>query len=284
MIKSAARLITRRLPARVRARIADYRFGYGRSDAALEVAQREREGGLREYQLAHDIRFVITRDAEPAARFHFIENGDSREEMAGFLRVSRAAPASALLVDVGAHCGLFSLVHLAAGPQHRAILVEPSAPLAAMAGALLNANRMRDRAEVRVAGAASSTSLRSITVDALSFAHVVPEGTPGAAKVPFVTLDDLYAETGAAPAILKIDVEGAESDVIAGARNLLRQRHPVICLELHLDVLERSGVSAGRILDDLSALGYRFESASGRPLHVWRLKRSLKAIERVIAR
>jgi FkbM family methyltransferase len=283
MIRGAARFITGRLPAGVRARIAEYRFGYGQRAGALDVVQRERGEGLCEYQLDGDVRFDVTPEAQSAAKFHFVENGDSREEMAGFLRVSREAPASALLIDVGAHCGLFSIVHLAAGRRHRAILLEPSAPLASTATTLLDANGMRGRADVRVAGVGASNTVRSVTIDALSFAHVVPDAAVGA-RVPFVTLDALCAETGATPSIVKIDVEGAEAEVIAGARAMLRRRRPVICLELHLDVLERSGVSASRLLDELSAIGYRFESASGRPLHVWRLKRSLKAIERVIAR
>jgi FkbM family methyltransferase len=52
----------------------------------------------------------------------------------------------------------------------------------------------------------------------------------GAVKVPAVTLDGLVARLGlSGPYLVKLDVQGAEAQVLRGARELLAQTHVVIC-------------------------------------------------------
>jgi FkbM family methyltransferase len=51
-------------------------------------------------------------------------------------------------------------------------------------------------------------------------------------KLRSTTLD-LFAANHPAPDFIKIDVEGEESRVMEGARNLLETKRPVICCELH---------------------------------------------------
>ena len=38
------------------------------------------------------------------------------------------------------------------------------------------------------------------------------------------------------PGLMKIDVEGAELDLIAGARTLIERHHPAIFMSLHIDI------------------------------------------------
>ena len=71
--------------------------------------------------------------------------------------------------------------------------------------------------------------------------------------------------------------------MLRGARATLRAHRPVVCLELHFDELERRGESAGALLEDMASMGYRFESTRGGALPLWRLRRSLMAIARVVA-
>ena len=282
MNREAARVAAGWLPQPVRAQLARRRFGYAGGGVSFDLTRTTGAGGMAEIAIAGGPRFLLPADVEPDFAFHFVENADSREEMASFMRLARNAPADALLVDVGAHKGLFSLVHLALGSGHRAVLLEPSRPLAGAAASLLAVNGMSDRAEVLVAGAGESTAARQIVTDALGFAQPAADGA--GEPIPFTTIDDLCADRGAVPSLLKIDVEGYEAEVLRGARATLARHHPAVCLELHFDELERRGESAGALLDGLASLGYRFESTRGDALPVWRLRRSLMAIVRVVAR
>jgi FkbM family methyltransferase len=68
-------------------------------------------------------------------------------------------------------------------------------------------------------------------------------------------LDSLVAQRGAAPALLKIDVEGAEALVLEGAARLLATARPIFVVEVHnaeagrtcLDLFEAARYSCQRI-------------------------------------
>jgi len=283
VIREAARFAAGWLPQPVRAQLARRRFGYAGTGAEFRVTRTLQPDGTIAVAIADGPRFLLPPASEPDLAFHFVENADSRDEMASFIALSRAVPEHGVLLDIGAHKGLFSIVHLALGPRHRAVLLEPSAPLASEAATLMRLNHAADRSEVLTAGAGADNGTRRIVTDALGFAQPAADGATGE-DVPFMTIDRLCAERGIQPSIVKIDVEGAEADVIRGARMTLETHRPVVCLELHFDVLERRGESPGALLDELASLGYRFESPAGRSLPVWRLRRSLMAIVRVVAR
>jgi FkbM family methyltransferase len=282
VIRAAARFAAGWLPQPVRAQLARRRFGYAGTGAIFDLTRTVGPDGTTSIAIADGPRLVLPADAEPDFAFHFIDNADSRDEMASFIRLSRSGPEDGLLLDVGAHKGLFSLVHLTLRPRHRALLIEPSRPLASAADSLLRLNAAADRGEVLLAGAGGETGTRRIVTDALGFAQ--PAGTAAGEDVPFTTIDDLCTARGLAPAIVKIDVEGAEAEVLRGARRVLRAHHPAVCLELHFDELERRGESASALLEDMASMGYRFESTRGDALPLWRLRRSLMAIVRVVAR
>ena len=282
MIREAARFAAGWLPQPLRAQLARRRFGYAGDGATFDLARTVRPDGTIAIAMSGGPRFLLPAGLDPDFAFHFVENADSRDEMAAFIRLSRQQRHDAWLLDVGAHKGLFSIVHLMLAPEHRALLIEPSRPLAREAVSLLELNGVHDRGDVLVAGAGAAPATRKIAIDALGFAQVT--GDPAGEDVPFSTIDDLCAARRVAPSLIKIDVEGAEGEVLRGARATLQAHHPVVCLELHFDEMERRGDSAGALLEDMASMGYRFESTRGEALPLWRLRRSLMAIVRVVAR
>lgn len=75
----------------------------------------------------------------------------------------------------------------------------------------------------------------------------------GVVQVPTVTLEGFCEHHGIYPQVIKIDVEGGEAQVVAGASTVLR-RARAIALELHEPHLRARGIDPGefrRSLDDL---------------------------------
>jgi FkbM family methyltransferase len=281
MIREIARAASRVLPASAKAHLADWRFGHGGHGHRFRVA-REPDGDLVRFTIDDRLRLAAPGAAAAAVDYQFVEDGDSRSEMAAFIALSSSAPPDALLLDVGAHLGLFSVVHLMLGPAHRAVLIDASPPLCDAAGAWLRLERLEERADVRCAGIGDRVETRRIEAHAIEFAREATGEATGV-EVPFTTIDAICGDGKLRPAIIKIDVEGHEGSVIAGARETLRRDRPVLCLELHLDMLERAAVPLDAILRALDEADYEYRDADGRRLSAGRVRRSLKALIRITA-
>jgi FkbM family methyltransferase len=282
LMRRLARNAARLLPRSALRHIADYRFGYAQDGRRFDFQEQAGPAGP---VATVDGRICIQSTAAFMSdlRFHFVENGQSRDEIGGFVDAAASLPANALLYDVGAHRGLFSLVHCALGPARRAVLFEPSLSLSHDARALLALNGFDTRAEVRARGVGDRAGTRLMAEDALGFAGLADDQDADAVPIEFTTLDAEWRRTGEAPAIVKIDVEGAESEVIRGAAALLRDVRPLLFLELHLDVLEGRAEPVETLLSQLTACGYRFKEPGGRHRSARAIRDSLRAIFRIVA-
>lgn len=76
-------------------------------------------------------------------------------------------------------------------------------------------------------------------------------------RVRIITIDEFVAAENISPDVIKIDVEGAELDVIIGAEQTLRRSRPVIFLSTHSPELRRE------CLERLSGLGYKYRPLDG---------------------
>jgi len=281
-VRRLARKAARLLPQSALRRIADYRFGYAQDGRRFDF--REQQGPRGPVATIDErIRIQATDAFLPDLRFHFVENGQSRDEIGAFADAAATLPPEALLYDVGAHRGVFSLVHCALGPARRAVLFEPSISLSRDARALVALNGFDTRADVRARGVGDRCGTRLLAEDALGFAGLADDQNADAVPIEFTTLDAECRRTGDAPAVVKVDVEGAEAEVIRGAAALLRDVRPLLFLELHLDVLERRGESVEALLSDLASCGYRFREPDGRARSARAIRDSLRAIVRIVA-
>lgn len=85
--------------------------------------------------------------------------------------------------------------------------------------------------------------------------------------VDVIPLDALFLQPGM-PKIdaIKIDVEGFELEVLAGAKTLIAEHKPLILMEVANELLETKQASASDIASQLNALGYvLFDAAEGKP-------------------
>jgi FkbM family methyltransferase len=141
--------------------------------------------------------------------------------------------------DIGANVGFVTLIAArAVGPSGRVVAFEPVPEnVAAIRENLaLNGIDWVDVRETAVGLQSGSASLIVSDVSAFSrFADVsVPTGARETIEVPVEVVDELLS-AGAVPApdVIKIDVEGAELQVIEGARQTLSAHRPVILCEVH---------------------------------------------------
>jgi FkbM family methyltransferase len=158
----------------------------------------------------------------------------------------------AIAWDVGAHVGFFSL--LLAKRCERVLAVEPAPGHATR----LRANVELNRAPVEVIEAAvgREPGTAHLVLADDGFSNRVVDGDGGVA-VPQTTLDRLAEEHGF-PAFIKIDVEGAELDVLLGGANVLSRR-PRLLIEAHSPAL------AEEIEHLLTAHGYSIEPQAVAP-------------------
>jgi len=169
----------------------------------------------------------------------------------------RAAVApGATVLDVGANLGAYTLLFATwTGPGGRVIAFEPAPQAANGLRRQLVLNELDDRVEV----------VQTAVADRIGSAPFVSEGAsganqlaPGAADqraitVPTTTIDAFCEARGVRPDVIKIDVEGAELDVLRGARRTLARPGVRAFLELHPAAWAARGVTQHDIVEELSA-------------------------------
>jgi FkbM family methyltransferase len=160
-----------------------------------------------------------------------------------------------IVFDIGAQAGFFSLLLARlVGETGTVIAFEPSPTQCSM---LLRHVALNHLENVRVVQAAVSDrpGLACFTVDRGVTMNALADAQPaGPLTVATVALDAVDLP---APALMKIDVEGAESRVLAGARDLIRRRRPIVFVALHNDEQKR------RCLGQLRDSGYGIFDLSG---------------------
>ena len=132
-----------------------------------------------------------------------------------------------LFVDVGANVGSYTL--LASGAVgSRSIAFEPVPQTLARLRANCDANRLGSRVEIRPVCIGASAGTVAFSTNADTMNSIVPnDDMCPSIQVPLRRLD---AEIEKAPNLIKIDAEGSDDDVLAGATALLRGQRPLALL------------------------------------------------------
>ncbi|MDP9345869.1 MAG: FkbM family methyltransferase [Actinomycetota bacterium] len=88
-------------------------------------------------------------------------------------------------------------------------------------------------------------------------------GAIAAIRVPTVLIDELTANAGCPVSCVKIDVEGAELDVLRGSRRTMETDRPALALDIHPAQLQAAGGSVAEIWELLESASYVPSTASG---------------------
>ncbi len=174
-----------------------------------------------------------------------------------------------LVLDIGANIGAHTLqLAKAAGPSGRVFAFEPTryAYEKLQRNLALNpdiAGRVTARQcfLAAVDGAPTAGEIYSSWPlaggEALHAKHLGQAMTTQGAETR--SLDSILADAGDPPvALVKLDVDGFECDILAGASALLQKRRPVFVMELAPYVLAERGASLERLLAYFLPNGYRF--------------------------
>ncbi|MEW5991230.1 MAG: FkbM family methyltransferase [Chloroflexota bacterium] len=183
------------------------------------------------------------------------ENGVARyepETMAAYLASISVLGARDVL-DIGANVGIFAIVG-AATTTARITGFEPTPSLSATFRDTCVANALTCDVEAIALGSRSgrATLYLSAVTDSSNSLQAGFRPTSGAVEVPVERLDDWAARTGRRPAVIKMDTESTEPEVLAGGRELLRAHAPWVICEVLANRTE------GQLTEILSELGYRF--------------------------
>jgi FkbM family methyltransferase len=192
-----------------------------------------------------------------------------------FAFLDRVLKPGMVFVDVGANDGYYTLFAAQrVGPSGRVLAVEPSTRERANLERNIARNGLGNVTVIPVAlGAACGTAELRLAQSAHSghntFGRFANDGVQAenVEQVKVRMLDALAGDVALDRIdVIKIDVEGAEASVIAGAREILARTRPLIVLEISDKALRGQGSDAERLIASLRELGYEigvFSASTG---------------------
>lgn len=176
-----------------------------------------------------------------------------------------------LFVDVGANVGSYTV--LAASVGAKCISIEPIAATFNHLVRNVHLNNMCDRVDVRNIGVGSAKGTLRFTSNLDTVNHVIDnheQSDTTICEVAVDTVDSVVAD--AQPVLVKIDVEGFETEVIAGAEKVLsRETLLAVIMELNGSG-QRYNYDEGELYNRMINFGFNAYSYSP-------FERSLKAFE-----
>lgn len=215
---------------------------------------------MQTLSLNEDLALVAAKDGYFLVNRHDIFIGKSIEvygEHGGletaFLR--RLVRPGECVIEVGSNIGAHTVgLAKAVGPNGKVYAFEPQRVCYALLNAQVALNQLTNVFSFcqGVGKTRGQMWLPQVNYKARgNFGGVSLLNEPGAASesIEVITLDEKLGDAGCA--LLKIDVEGMEEDVVRGALNLIRRQHPLLYLEN--DRVEKSRSLVSLLLE----LGYR---------------------------
>lgn len=213
--------------------------------------QRQRLGGRDPVLSLFGFRFAGFYDFNAfAGAYHYRPDAAERAYFA------RCAGGAATILDVGANMGYITLLLARASPSGTVHAFEPHPRTAASLSANVDRNAVTNVRVHRLA-VGSEDGTVSFTDHGVPASNRIGGG-PGSLEVPATRLDRFAADNGIGTIdFLKIDVEGAELDVLEGARALFERRAVRSGLiEICPANLAAFGASVDDMVDWMSSVGY----------------------------
>ena len=186
-------------------------------------------------------------------------------------RIVADAQRGELLVDVGANYGYFTLLWLAGAARNRALLFEASPANHAALSANVARNHCQDRVEIQkaAAGRESGTARFSLGEPGQTgWGGIATANGVSEIVVSMTTLDETISADTIVD-VLKIDVEGADTWVLQGAKKLLTEKRiRQIYFEQNHERMKALGVAQDEAAEFLRSVGYEPSVLAGEGSHI----------------
>jgi FkbM family methyltransferase len=173
--------------------------------------------------------------------------------------VDQVDPASTV-VDIGANIGISTLTMLAQRKDIRVVCFEPASRYFPFLERNMRQNHLDDSVTCVSLGINEKRCQEVLHVNSTTASAATANYGHRRVRSEVMTcvpLDEYFSENVGVPALIKIDTDGFEMEVIKSGRTLLGRYHPLLFLEFSPALLERAGHDPMELLELLVALGYR---------------------------
>jgi FkbM family methyltransferase len=201
---------------------------------------------------------------------HFFKALTKQHHTAFASRVVALIPTDAVVIDVGAHAGQFTKLFAAMAPQGKVYASEPGSyalsilkrvvALRGLKNVVVTSQGFSDRECVEVL----HVPLKKSGSVGFGLSHIGAESTSSGRmtrteQISLTTIDQFVAQHQLKRVdFIKADIEGWEFNLLAGARETLKQYNPSLLLEVDESMLARAGASPQAIFSAFDGLGYCF--------------------------
>ena len=192
----------------------------------------------------------------------------------GFKKLIHLSKDKKVVLDIGAHIGLCTLpISKAIGSEGRCYAFEPAETNLKYLRRHVELNSCKNVEIVPVlAGSMKKEHVPFYELDAVSGMHSrsdIVSRKDGEFRLTTkrqISIDDFCRWTDCVPDLIKIDVEGAEFDVLLGLRTILSRHETEIILSVHPRHLSEMNVSVNELWQFIHDIDYQIINIDGSPV------------------
>jgi FkbM family methyltransferase len=171
-----------------------------------------------------------------------------------------------VFLDIGANIGLMSTIaSKCVGKDGKVFSIEANPKTASILSHNLSLNQCDNATILQVAlgnEEGTATLYENWSVNRGGASLLSQEKNASGVDVSLTTLDSIF-DLNQSVAMIKLDVEGFELEVLKGGQNLIKNQLPEFCIEISSEREHEKGVTGKEVLEFLKSLGpYRFYTLS----------------------
>lgn len=213
-----------------------------------------------------EVGYVLCSASDHALVAYLVDNGEL--ERGTRLLIQRFLNPGDVFIDIGANIGLHTLAAARAMQgDGKIIAIEPFEPTKHLLEKSVWMNGFSDITEIHQAAVSNKSGHQKLFLGATSGHHSlfpldIPSGlSKKPVEVPLIRLDEVINQTNQKVNLIKIDVEGAELEVLNSATSIIKQNIDIaLIVEFGPEHLKRAGHTTQQWLAAFANLGLCYQA------------------------